>query len=144
MSNIALTIDSRPENVPLVCSSIIEMAAEFFSVDKLTEIEQAVAETVNNCIEHALCGSEGYQITINCELLNDRLFIEITDEGKQFDSERLNNLNTGFDYDPRDIPGLPEGGFGLSVLKSCMDIVNYRREGGKNHWLLTKFFSEFT
>jgi serine/threonine-protein kinase RsbW len=141
MSHVSLTIDSRPENVPLVGSCAKEMAAEFFSVDKLSEIEQALTETVNNCIEHAYSGSEDRQITINYALSNDRLSIEIIDQGKQFDPERLNNLDTDFDYDPLDINNLPEGGFGLKVIKSCMDEVNYRREDDKNHWSLTKFRS---
>ena len=141
MNHVLLTVDSRPENVPLVCASIKEMAAEFFSVDKLSEIEQAVAETVNNCIEHAYGGSVDRQITINYVLSNSHLLIEITDQGKAFDPTHLKNLDIGFDYDPLDINNLPEGGFGLKVIKSCMDEVDYRREDGKNHWSLTKFRS---
>lgn len=139
MNCVSLTIDSRPENVPLVGSCAKGMAAEFFSLDKLAEIEQALAETVNNCIEHAYSGSEDHQIAVNYTLSGDRLCIEIIDQGKQFDPERLNNLDADFDYDPLDINNLPEGGFGLKVIKSCMDEVNYRREDGKNHWSLTKF-----
>lgn len=138
MNRVSLTIDSRPENVPLACTCVKELVTKFFPVDKLLEIEQALAETVNNCIEHAYSGSEDQQITINYAISNNRLFIEIIDQGKQFDSEHLKNLNTDFDYDPLDINNLPEGGFGLKVIKSCMDEVNYYREDGKNHWSLTK------
>ena len=138
MNRVSLTIDSRPENVPLACACVKELVTEFFPIDKLLEIEQALAETVNNCIEHAYSGSEDQQITINYAISNDRLLIEIIDQGKQFDPERLKNLNTDFDYDPLDIDSLPEGGFGLKVIKSCMDEVNYQREDGKNHWSLTK------
>ncbi|MEQ1738634.1 MAG: ATP-binding protein [Methyloglobulus sp.] len=139
MNHVSLTIDSRPENVPLVCTCAKGMVDGFFSVDKLAEIEQALAEAVNNCIEHAYSGSEDYQILIKYTLSDDRLFIEITDEGKPFDPEHLNNLKSDFDYDPFDIDNLPEGGFGLKVIKSCMDEVNYHREDGKNHWRLTKY-----
>jgi serine/threonine-protein kinase RsbW len=139
MNHVSLTIDSRPENVPLVGACAKEIAGDSFSVEKLSEIEQALVETVNNCIEHAYCGSEDRQITIKYVLSNDRLFVEITDQGKQLDTQHLNNLHAAFNYDPFDIDNLPEGGFGLKVINSCMDEVNYRREDGKNHWTLTKF-----
>lgn len=144
MNRVALTIDSRPENVPLVGACVKEMADGYFSVAKLTEIEQAVTETVNNCIEHAYSGSQEQQIVINCGLLEDCLVIEIIDQGKQLNSECLMNMTTDFNYDPDDIDNLPEGGLGLKIIKSYMDKVNYRRENDHNHWSLTKYRSETT
>ncbi len=139
MNHVSLVIDSRPENVPLVGAYARELVGNFFSEVKLTEIEQALAETVNNCIEHAYGGSGRNQILINYTLANDRLIVEVTDQGKPFDAERMKNLTAEFDYDSLDIDNLPEGGFGLKVIKSCMDEVNYRREDGKNCWSLAKY-----
>ncbi len=144
MNHVSLTIDSRPENVPLVGACAKEIAGESFSIDKLSEIEQALVETVNNCIEHAYCGSEDRQITIKYALSNDRLFVEIIDHGKGLDPQCLKKLTAELDYNPSDIDGLPEGGFGLNVINSCMDEVHYRREDGKNHWSLTKFVVPLT
>jgi serine/threonine-protein kinase RsbW len=141
MNQVSLTIDSRPENVPLVGACAKELAGDLFSAEKLSEIEQALTEAVNNCIEHAYCGSEEFQIIIKYVLSNDCLLIEITDQGKQFDADYLKNLNTEFNYDPYNIDDLPEGGFGLKVIKTYMDEVDYRRENGKNYWLLKKYSS---
>lgn len=139
MNQVLLTIDSRPGNVPLVGACVREIAGDSFSVEKLSEIEQALVETVNNCIEHAYCGSEDRQITIKYALSDDRLFVEITDQGKQLDTKHLKNLQAAFNFDPLDVDNLPEGGFGLKVINNCMDEVNYRYEDSKNHWSLTKF-----
>ncbi len=139
MNHVSLTIDSRPENVALVGACAKEIVGDSFSVEKLSEIEQALVETVNNCIEHAYSGLEDRQITIKYALSNDRFLIEITDQGKKIDPQCLKKLTTEVDFDPSDIDSLPEGGFGLKVINSCMDEVNYRREHGKNHWSLTKF-----
>ncbi|NOT85156.1 MAG: ATP-binding protein [Methylococcaceae bacterium] len=140
MNHITLTIDSRLENIAIVCVCAKALAGVFFDVDKFAEIELALAEAVNNCIEHAYCGSDQQQVIIKFTLLNDRLLIEIIDEADiAFNPELLENLSVDFDYDPLDIDNLPESGFGLKIIKSSMDGVNYRRENGKNHWILTKY-----
>lgn len=139
MNIVSLTIDSCPTHVPLVGVCAKEMAVDYFSVDHLSEIEQALVELVNNCIEHAYSGQNGCQITVQYMLENDRLVIKVTDQGKQFDPKRLENLDADFDYDPLDIDNLPEGGFGLKIIKSCMDEVLYNRINGNNQWSLTKY-----
>jgi serine/threonine-protein kinase RsbW len=141
MNHISLSVDSRPENVPLVAACTKELAGGLFSATKLSEIEQALTEAVNNCIEHAYCGSKEFRIVIEYTLANDCLLIEIIDQGKQLDPDYFKNLDTEFNFDPHDIDNLPEGGFGLKVIKSYMDEANYRYENGNNYWLLKKYFS---
>lgn len=139
MNHVSLVIDSRPENVPLVGACVKELAVNFFTEVKIAEVEQALVETVNNCIEHAYGGSEIHQIIIDYTLSSDCLIVEVTDQGKPLDVERVKNLTEGFNYDPFDIDNLPEGGFGLKVIKNCIDEVDYRRVDGKNCWSLTKY-----
>lgn len=140
MNQISLTIDSRPENVPLAGLCAKEFAGNVFNTEQLSNIEQALVETVNNCIEHAYSdvSSEGV-IEITYSLSDDCIVIEVMDQGKQFDPAKLENLDKVDDFDPLDFDNLPEGGFGLKVIKSCMDKIDYRRDNGRNHWLLTKY-----
>jgi serine/threonine-protein kinase RsbW len=105
----------------------------------LAEIEVAVVETVNNCIEHASEGSETHKISIGFLLTDDRLAVEVQDNGKAIDTDYLQNLEAEFDFDPSDIANLPEGGMGLKIIKNCMDEVYYQNTDGQNRWLLTKF-----
>jgi serine/threonine-protein kinase RsbW len=129
-----LTVDSSLENIPLISKYVKEIAKDFFSVTQLAEIEQAVSEAINNCIKHAYGYSDQHQITVQCTLLNNRLLIEIIDQGKPFDVRHLEEINTDFDYDPLDIINLPESGLGLKIIKNYMDEVSYQRKDGNNHW----------
>lgn len=144
MNQISLTIDSRPENVPLAGFCAKEFAGHLFNTEQLSNIEQALVEAVNNCIEHGYSGLSKGKIIINYNLSSERFVIELIDQGKEFDATRLEKLNTDFTYDPLDIDNLPEGGFGLIVIKRCMDEISYRREDGKNYWTLTKFVSQIS
>lgn len=134
----SLTIAGRPDNIPLAGLCGKEFASCFFPTEKLIEIEQALVETINNCVEHAYADSDGAPIKIEFKLLKDRLLIEVTDHGKQFLSNRLVQADSAFDFDPEDIDNLPEGGMGLMIIKSCMDDVSYHRNEGTNFWRLTK------
>ncbi len=140
MNHVSLTIDSRLENIPLAGLCAKEFASGYFSPDKLFDIDQALTEVVNNCIEHAYGHKNVNQIIIAFRLLSDRLVIEVSDTGKEYDVKLLESLTTDFNFDPDDIVNLPEGGFGLKIIKLCMDEVNYLRTNGSNRWLLAKYF----
>ncbi len=137
MNRISLTIESYPENVALVGLCVKEIAGNYFTESQIAEIEQALIETVNNCIEHAYSDGEG-QITIKFTPSKERLIVEIIDQGKKFKQNCFENLDCKIDFDPLDLNNLPEGGFGLKVIKSCMDEVNYRNDGENNYWFLSK------
>ncbi|SJM92444.1 ATP-binding protein [Crenothrix polyspora] len=135
-----LTVDSNLENIQLISNYVKEIAKDCFNIAQLMEIEQAVIEAVNNCVKHAYGYSDQHPITIQCNLLDNNLLIEIIDEGKPFDVRCLDELNADFDFDPLDIANLPESGLGLKIIKIYMDKVSYHREDNKNRWLFKKKF----
>ncbi|MGR9087184.1 MAG: ATP-binding protein [Gammaproteobacteria bacterium] len=139
MNRISLTISSLPENARLAGYCAREIADEAFDAVALAEIEQAVVEAVNNCIEHACAESDQQQIAIGFWLHQDRLCVEIVDQGHAIDPEWLEDLNVDFDFDPSDLSNLPEGGMGLKIVKKCMDEVSYRNVDCLNRWLLIKY-----
>jgi serine/threonine-protein kinase RsbW len=142
MNRVSLTIVSSLENSRLVGLCAREIACRAFSNDALVEIELAAVEVVNNCIEHAFAGSDKHQITIEFLLSEDRLSIEMIDQGKAIEPELLANLNANFDFDHTDLDNLPEGGMGLKIVKSCMDEVSYQNKDKRNRWLLIKYTGE--
>lgn len=139
MNRISLTIASRPENARLVGLCAKEIACEAFDNETVAEIELAVVEAVNNCIEHACAGLDQHQIIIEFWLRKDRLSIEMIDQGAAIELEWLDNLSADFDFDPTDMENLPEGGMGLKIIKNCMDEVSYQNVDDRNRWLLTKY-----
>lgn len=139
MNRISLTIVSSFDNIRLVGLCAREIACRSFGDEALAEIELTAVEAVNNCVEHACAGSDKHQITIEFLLSEDRLSIEIVDQGKKIEPEWLDNLNANFDFDDTDLENLPEGGMGLKIVKSCMDEVSYQYIDERNRWLLIKF-----
>ncbi|MEI8207887.1 MAG: ATP-binding protein [Methylococcales bacterium] len=139
MNRISLTIVSSLENSRLVGLCAREIACRTFNDEALAEIELATVEAINNCIEHACAESDKHQITIEFLLSEDRLSIELIDQGKAMEPEWLDNLNANFDCDDIDLENLSEGGRGLKIVKSCMDEVSYQNRNEHNRWLLIKY-----
>ncbi|GAB6140441.1 hypothetical protein JCM14076_11700 [Methylosoma difficile] len=139
MNRITLTIMSQLANARLAALCAREIASPSFDETALAEIEVAVVETVNNCIEHACAGSEENKITIAYLLADDRLSIEVSDSGKVLEADYLLGLEKDFDFDPTDFDNLPEGGMGLKIIKSCMDEVHYQNTEDQNRWILVKY-----
>lgn len=139
MNRITLTIISNFENSRLAGLCAREIACQAFEASSVDDIELAVVEVVNNCIEHACADSDKHQISIEFWLNKDSLSIEISDQGKAIDPAWLDSFNADFDFDPDDLENLPEGGMGLKIVKNCMDEVSYQNSNERNCWLLTKY-----
>jgi len=139
MNQVTLSIQSKLANARLAALCAKEMAANYFTEAEQAEIEIAVAETINNSIEHACAGSEDHTIAITYSLNNFYLSIDVKDNGKTFESNGLEDLDAEFNFDPDDFDSLPESGMGLKIIKSCMDKVLYQNTEMQNHWLLIKF-----
>ena len=139
MNRIVLTITSCFKNSRVVGLCAREIASESFDEASVAEIELAVVEAANNCIEHACACSENHQISIEFYLDEELLTIELIDQGKAIEPEQLKNSNADFNFDTTDIKNLPEGGMGLKIVKKCMDEVIYQHLNSRNHWLLTKY-----
>jgi Anti-sigma regulatory factor (Ser/Thr protein kinase) len=143
LMSITLIFTSDLKNSRLAGLCANEIASELFDEASLAEIELAVVEIVNNCIEHAYAGSDQHKIVVKFCLNEDRLSVEIIDRGKAIEPEQLEIFNgdvdLDFDFDCSDIEGLPEGDMGLKIVKNCMDVVTFKNANGYNHCLLIKY-----
>jgi serine/threonine-protein kinase RsbW len=92
-----------------------------FGVVEIEDIKLAVAEAVNNAIQHSLAGdlpSSRGEVTITMQVTREGLTVEVTDQGR---------VPQGFA--PRQPPAwsgeeeLPESGLGLLLIRSLMDEV---------------------
>ena len=91
-------------------------------------IQIAMAEALNNIIEHALSEHPQEHIKVHCHLQQSTLVIELFDNGKA-----LNKLPDG---------ALPdwqaESGRGWPIIFSIMDEVHHRYHNQQNHLTLKK------
>ncbi len=96
--------------------------------------ELAFHELLNNIVDHAYKGVHTNTIQIEMKIHEKQLKIQTEDSGIQ----STLNLETVSMPDPMD---LMEGGYGLAIILSQMDSVNYSFENGKNIWKLQKNIS---
>lgn len=143
MSNIQLVISSNLENVWMVGVTINRLCALTLSQTACNEVELAVVEAVNNCIEHAYRNQDGHRISVELELGDEMVSIEIQDSGDPLDPALVENVKVnGMAFDPDDLDNLPEGGMGWFLINSMMDEVHYVSTAEHNVLSLRKRFSE--
>jgi len=99
--------------------------------DRAGEVEIALAEAINNVVEHAYADSEPGLVRILCSLRTEHLDIRICDTGTPLAQSRL-PLGLAADVSvPRS--ELPEGGFGWFLIRELTSDVRYDRCGLINH-----------
>lgn len=95
---------------------------------------QIVSELVNNAVEH---GKSSYllgELTVG----KDRVAFTLTTDGIPFDPTGVNAVMPDFD----DHDDLPEGGYGLAIIRRLADEFIYRYADGKNMTTVAKFFGK--
>lgn len=99
----------------------------------------SVVEWLNNVIRHGYNDQPGQMLRLEVELQADYLRIRIHDWGCGLPDGALEKASTPLSeaallrYDL-----LPEGGWGLYLIKRCMDRVNYHSNDGHNVLTLVK------
>ncbi len=104
-----------------------------FSEDAVADLKLALTEACSNSVRHAYDHDRG-QVHLGFTLYDDRIVIEIRDEG------------AGFHEDDVDCPecrgmGLPmsEGGMGISIIRAVVDDFDLQcADGGGTALFLTK------
>lgn len=123
------TIDALPERIP----EAIEIITRIGSVMGLTsrrcfEMQVALAEALNNIVEHALPGNHREKIFIDCQKSGNYFEVNLSDRG--------NPISTNPDY--RFPEHDEEGGRGWPIIFRWMDQVEYNHDRGWNHLTLKK------
>ena len=93
----------------------------------------ALNEALNNVVEHSYADSNGGDIELHISVGNDRILFQVRDRGIAPPEDLFSIV--GDMPDPFD---LPEGGWGLSVIDSVMDDIDYCCKDGINQLDLVK------
>jgi serine/threonine-protein kinase RsbW len=135
---ITFCIESDMKKVSLV-GQLIQHICKLsrFTEDDSARVELAVVEAVNNVIEHAYKMESNHTVEVICKLLEDKISVDICDVGHSLNSKSLTTP-----AEDKEIPviteNLPDGGWGLKLIKSIMDEVAYSSNNGVNCMTLTK------
>lgn len=118
----ALRIDSRMEEVARARRWLAEhAAAEGFSAAEVRRLGLAVSEACANVVEHAYGGEPGHDIELELRIDEESLTLCIRDAGRPFRSDL---------YVPPALDVPQEGGYGVHIIRSVMDSVEYDVSSG--------------
>lgn len=128
---VRLTIPARAEYVllgRLALTGITRMRP--LGDETVNDLKLAVTEACTNSVRHAY-GENGGTVDIVYELYDDRLAVEVSDDGGGFDPREL--VETG--------GGLTEGGLGIAIIRALVDEfeVGERRGGRGSRLRFVKF-----
>ena len=126
---IRLTIPAKPEYITLgrlALTGIARLRAEPMAQEVLGDLKLALTEACTNSVRHAYGNGEG-TVEIVYELYEDRLVVEVVDEGEGFDPP----------VDPSralDDDELSEGGLGIAIIQALADEfeIRERAQGGSS------------
>jgi serine/threonine-protein kinase RsbW len=120
---VALTIPARPEYVALCRLALTGIArTRAMSAELVADLKLALTEACSNSVRHAYEEGREGAVEIRYELTDDRLTVEVTDEGAGFDPDVIERAQEELD----------EGGLGIAIIRAVTDHleIGLRPEGG--------------
>jgi len=112
---VRLTIPAKPEYITLSRLALTGLArVRPFPVGTLADLKLALTEACSNSVRHAYSGGEG-RVEISFEISEDRLVVEVVDDGAGFDPGTAENGHLDGE--------LAEGGLGIAIIRSIADEV---------------------
>ena len=119
---VRLTIPAKPEYITLSRLALSGLArVRPLEEETLADLKLALTEACSNSVRHAY-DDDGGHVSISFELRDDRLIVEVADDGTGFEPETASK--NGDDVE------LSEGGLGIAIIRSIADEVEIG--GGAN------------
>lgn len=125
-SGFRLLAPARLDQVRLMVLAAMAVCREVLPEPELLDaIELALAETLNNVVEHNACTAMEVAIAIDA----GAVVLTVLDDGEPWPESSKS---------PALPDGLAEGGYGLFLIHQVMDEVAFGREGERNYARLVK------
>lgn len=108
--------------------------------NKADDVRIALAEAINNVVEHAYSGIEPAKVQVTCRQDQERLEILVSDTGNP-----LPGLHPPDGTPARidtSLEDLPEGGFGWFLIHQLTSEIHYERVAGSNRLSLRFNFED--
>lgn len=112
---IKISLPGKPEYVSIARLTASVIANQMgFNIDDVEDIKVAVGEACNNAVLHGKSHEEMFEIQF--EVQDDRIVIEVRDNGNGFDLD---------EYQAPEPGELRENGLGIFIMKTLMDEVDF-------------------
>ena len=121
-------------SVAKVSREVCQEIEELYSCEKFSrDVELCVSEAFTNALKYGRSGETEDPITLYFQVFSNKLVIKVHDKGKGFNLENLPEL---------DFRSLPIHGYGLYIIRSKMDEVQYVQKNEGNFLTMTKYFKQ--
>lgn len=123
---IELELPARAEYVALarLVVSSLASANRVLTEDRIDDLKLAVSEACTNAIEAHSASASSRGVVLRCHELEDRIEIEITDEGAGFDPEKLPEHPPVTDPERLNF----ERGLGIPLIRTLVDEVSFESD----------------
>jgi len=128
VGEVRLEIPARPEYLALV-RQVVAAAAGVeprFRVERIDALRIAVSEAATNAVESHLDVATDERVVIRCDLDDERIEVEVFDQGGGFDLEDVQGVPDVDDPDRLTY----ERGLGIPIMRQLTDEAEIRPTGG--------------
>lgn len=126
---VRLKIPAKPDYVGIARLTVSGIGTRMgFNYDEIEDIKLAVAEACTNVVDHAYMDSQG-EIDICFSIYEDRLVVEVVDQGNSFDVEEVSSRTGPINIEPV-MNTVRERGLGIYLMKTLMDHVDIKGDNG--------------
>ena len=128
---MTLELHATPEEVMRAVEALREFArAQCFSEKTVFDLTLALEECGSNIVNHAYKRDAAQKFTVTFHRNGSSIVIELRDRGPHFDPTNVQCKPLTDEADP--------GGWGIQLVRSHMDELDYNREGEENVLRLTR------
>jgi serine/threonine-protein kinase RsbW len=129
---MTLELQATPHEVMRAVEAFEQFArAQSVPNKTICELQLALEECASNIVNHALQRDARKKFQATFGRAGDELFIELRDNGPEFDPTAHMDRR-------READAEAHGGWGIELVRRFMDEIRYQRKGGENVLRLTK------
>ena len=130
---VALTIPAKAEYIVLCRLALSGLArARALEPALVADLKLALTEACSNAVRHAYKGRRSGEVEVRYELDDDKLAVEVVDEGIGFDPEAAV---------PAAGDALDEGGLGISIIRAIVDELDIKSSDSGSSLRFTKYLA---
>ena len=130
---VALTIPAKAEYIVL-CRLALSGLGRVRALEPglVADLKLALTEACSNAVRHAYDAQHPGEVEVRYELDDERLSVEVVDEGVGFDPEAA-VAGAG--------DALDEGGLGISIIRAIVDELDIKSTGSGSSLRFTKYLA---
>ena len=130
-ARLHLIVPATLSDARTATEKVMDLCGRFDPEDR-ARYGTAVMEWLVNVVKHSYRHAQGTFITIRASAGLESIELMVEDTGVGMQPWKFDAAPAEVRFDAADLANLPESGMGLAIIKSVMDSVQYRSDGGIN------------